>query len=112
MNSDVSNQHGGVSIGLSLTCQASAKTEGQFLQVDTTTDSIDVCKQKSVSDRMAVYQSDSCSLEILVSLRVSTIKFTSLEMESGTAANEHESEVYHAVYQSNSRSLEIPVWVR
>jgi hypothetical protein len=41
----------------------------------------------------ALYQSDARSLEILVLLRLSTVKFTSLEIESGTAANQRESDV-------------------
>jgi hypothetical protein len=46
--------NGGIARGLLLTCQASAIHEVQFLQVDTTTDSIDSCKQKSVPDIPAV----------------------------------------------------------
>ena len=50
-----------------------------------------LCRPTRVRSRTAVYQSDSHSLEILVESSQSSVKFTSLEMESGTAANHHES---------------------
>ena len=51
------------------------------------------CNAEWSVDRTAVYQSDSRSLEIPVFPSESKVKLTRLEMESGTAADQHSSEV-------------------